>query len=165
MASRIEHHAEFTDGVAEVLAALTDKDALLARLERLGGKHAALQEHEPGADRVHYRLIQGIAAEQLPPAVHSLHKGDLIVHREQTWQRASRGYTGTARATVNGVPGEIEATTELTGSPAGAVLSTTGEAKVRIPLVGGKLEAVIAEQVTKLLEREAEFTVGWLAGS
>ena len=33
---------------------------------------------------------------------------------------------------------------------------------VRIPLFGAKLESVIVEQVTKLLEREAEFTAKWL---
>ena len=49
--------------------------------------------------------------------------------------------------------------------PAAAVQVTRGEVTVRIPLVGGKLEGVIAEQVTTLLEREAEFTTSWLTRS
>lgn len=51
----------------------------------------------------------------------------------------------------------------MLANEAKTVLRISGEVIVRIPLFGGKLEAVIAEQVTKLLEREAEFTAKWLA--
>ncbi|QWF79924.1 DUF2505 domain-containing protein [Amycolatopsis sp. CA-230715] len=163
MGSRIEHRAEFPQSVADVYAAQTDADVLRARLERLGGKHAGLPEHEKTEGGARYRLVQGIGAEQLPQAVRTLHKGDLIVHRTQTWTTAGDGYTGTATAEVDGVPGEIKARTELREEGGLAVLRTSGEVKVRIPLVGGRLESVIAEQVTKLLQREAEFTAKWLA--
>ncbi|WP_020668621.1 DUF2505 domain-containing protein [Amycolatopsis nigrescens] len=163
MASRIEHRAEFSHGIAAVFAAQSGEAALRARLELLGGKHAGLPEHTLTSSGAHYKLVQGIGAEQLPQAVRTLHKGDLIVHREQTWTASGGGYTGTAKATVAGVPGEINARTELTERDGQTVLRTSGEVKVRIPLVGGKLESVIAEQVTKLLEHEAEFTAKWLA--
>ncbi|WP_216210781.1 DUF2505 domain-containing protein [Amycolatopsis aidingensis] len=164
MASRIEHRAEFPHSVGEVYRTQTDAAALRARLAEIGGQQARLAEHEAGADGVRFTLVQGIPADRLPQVVRSLHRGDLIVHREQRWQRtgADEVYTGTATATVDGVPGRITARTELRTGGEGAVLRTTGEVTVRIPLVGGKLEGVIAEQVTKLLEREAEFTASWL---
>ena len=164
MGSRIEHRAEFTSGVAEVLAAQSDEGALRARLEQLGGKHATLQEHQRTAGGVRYKLLQGIAAEQLPQAVRSLHKGDLIVHREQTFEPDGDGHSGSTNAHVNGVPGEITARTEITPLGEGTVQHTTGEVKIRMPLVGGKLEGLVAEQVTNLLEMEARFTAKWLAG-
>src|SRR6266498_3567651 len=37
------------------------------------------------------------------------------------------------------------------------------EVKVGIPLIGGKIEKVVAEQVTKLLAAEAEYAEKWLA--
>ena len=40
---------------------------------------------------------------------------------------------------------------------------TAAEVKVGIPLIGGKFEGVIAEQVGKLLAAESEFTGKWLA--
>jgi hypothetical protein len=163
MASRIEHRAEFAHGVDEVLAASTDESVLRARLEQIGGTSAALLEHSTTPDGVRFKLRQGIEAERLPQAVRTLHKGDLIVQREQAWHRSGEGYTGTAKAAVSGVPGEISARTELTSENGRTVLGTTGEVKVRLPLVGGKLESVVAEQVRKLLEREAEFTAKWLA--
>lgn len=163
MGSRIDHRAEFSQDLDEVFAASSDESVLRARLEQLGGKDGGLQEYATTPDGVKFRLIQGIAADQLPQAVRTLYKGDLIVHRDQVWTRAGEGYTGTAHATVDGVPGEITATTSLTREGGQTVVGTLGEVKVRIPLFGAKLESVIAEQVTKLLVREAEFTAKWLA--
>jgi hypothetical protein len=163
MGSRIDHRAEFSQGVSEVYAASADEAVLRARLEQLGGKHGGLKEHSATPDGVKFRLTQGIGAEKLPQAVRTIHKGDLIVHRDQVWTREGDGYTGKANATVDGVPGEITARTTLKRVGDQTVLQTLGEVKVRIPLFGAKLESVIAEQVTKLLAREAEFTAKWLA--
>ncbi|WP_199430977.1 DUF2505 domain-containing protein [Qaidamihabitans albus] len=163
MASRIEHHATFPHGVADVLAAQTDESALRARLAEIGGVNATLEEHAATPDGVRYVLLQGVPAEKLPQVVRTVHKGDLVVRREHTWSGAGDRYTGTIAARVSGVPGEITARTELTAEGTATVQRTRGEAKVRIPLVGGRLEGFIAEQVSDLLEREADFTAKWLA--
>jgi hypothetical protein len=163
MGSRIEHRAAFSQDVAAVLAASSDEVALRARLEELGGESAALLEHSVTPDGVRFKIRQGITADRLPQAVRTMHKGDLIVEREQTFTRAGDGYTGAAKASVNGLPAEITAQTELKREGGQTVLRTSGEVKVRIPLLGAKLENLIAEQITKLLDREAEFTSKWLA--
>ncbi|PRX45524.1 uncharacterized protein DUF2505 [Prauserella shujinwangii] len=162
MASRIEHHATFAHGVADVLAAQSDPAALRARLAEVGGVNARLEEHEETPDGVRYVLLQGVPAEKLPQVVRTVHQGDLVVRRVHTWSGSGERYTGTISAHVTGIPGEITARTELTAEGTGSVQRTRGEAKVRIPLVGGKLEGIIADQVTGLLEREAEFTASWL---
>ncbi|SFW48724.1 DUF2505 domain-containing protein [Amycolatopsis australiensis] len=162
MGSRIEHRAEFSADVPAVYAAVAGEDALKARLERLGGHGAALVSYTPTADGVRFELRQGISADKLPQAVRTLHKGDLLVTRTQTWRASGDGHQGNATVEVGGVPGEIVARTALGAAGGKTVLRTSGEVTVRIPLFGGKLESVIAEQVTKLLEREAEFTAKWL---
>lgn len=164
MASRIEYRAEFDHDVRDVFAAQSDEAALRARLRQLGGKNADLQQHERTSDGVRYTLLQCIEPDQLPQAARALHKGDLVVHRDHAFRVAGDGYTGHVTVSVDGIPGEITARAELTPVGDGAVQRITGEATVRVPLVGGKLESVIAEQVTKLLRKEAEFTERWLAG-
>jgi hypothetical protein len=68
---------------------------------------------------------------------------------------------------VKDAPGSIGGALALAdlGGPgsAGSQLSIDGQAKVDVPLIGGKIEAAIAEQVLKLMEREARFTAEWLA--
>ncbi|EMD24421.1 DUF2505 domain-containing protein [Amycolatopsis azurea] len=163
MASRIEHRSAFSADLATTFDAVAGEPALRARLEQIGGDDAELLEYVPDGDGVRYKLRQGISSDKLPSAVRTLHRGDLIVEREQTWKATGAGYTGTATASVSGVPGEITAKTSLTDEGERTTLVNSGTVKVRIPFVGGKLETVIAEQVTKLLEREAEFVAKWLA--
>lgn len=163
MASRIEHRTAFSADLTTAWDAVAGEEALRARLEQIGGDDAELLEYVPAGSGVRYKLRQGISSDKLPSAVRTLHRGDLVVEREQTWRAGDGGYTGTATASVHGVPGEITAETSLTGDGERTTLANSGHVKVRIPLVGGKLETVIAEQVTKLLEREAEFIAKWLA--
>jgi len=163
MASRIEHRAEFAHSVSDVYAAMTDEAALRARLADIGGDNSALLDYAPGADGVRIHLRQGVGADKLPSAVRNLHRGDLFVDRRETWRIAGEIRTGLAEATVSGIPGEIKARTELRAEGGKTVLHTTGEVKIRIPLVGGKLEGFVAEQITKLLAREAEYSAQWLA--
>jgi hypothetical protein len=165
MGSRIEHRAEFTTDVASAYAAVAGEKALRARLEELGGHSAALLAYEASDAGLRYQLRQGISADKLPQAVRTLHKGDLLVTRTQTWRvsKDGTGRQGDASVEVGGVPGEILARTALLANGGTTVLRISGEVTVRIPLFGGKLESVIAEQVSKLLEREAEFTAKWLA--
>ncbi|TVT22368.1 DUF2505 domain-containing protein [Amycolatopsis rhizosphaerae] len=163
MASRIEHRAEFVYGVTEVFAAQSSEPAVRARLSEIGGDHAALLDYSAAPDSVRFHLRQGVGADKLPSVVRALHHGDLFVDRHESWTISEGRYSGIAKATVSGLPGEITARTELLSRGEGTLLEITGEVKIRIPLVGGKLEGFVAEQVTHLLAREAEYSAQWLA--
>ncbi|WP_236789814.1 DUF2505 domain-containing protein [Amycolatopsis sp. GM8] len=165
MASRIEHRAEFSQGVDEVFAAQAGEPALRARLAAVGGPNAALLDYTTTADGVSYTLRQGVGAEKLPSVVRTIHSGDLFVDRQERWHKTGAGYDGTARATVSGVPGEIDVRTELRAEGGKTVLRMDGEVKIRIPLVGGRLEEFVAGQITGLLKREVELSAQWLAES
>ncbi|WP_026425846.1 DUF2505 domain-containing protein [Actinokineospora inagensis] len=158
MTSRIEHRAEFSAPAATVHARLVDRAFLESRLHAVGGKEATLVDHQVTPDgTVRYRLRQTISATDLPSAVRSLIKGDLVVDRTESWQPDGPAFAGTTRATVSGIPGEVTGRYALTDSPSGSHLRTTAEVKVRIPLIGGKIESVIAERVHALLTTEATF--------
>lgn len=156
MASRIEHSTTFPYPFEQVLAAFTSESALRQRLDEIGGKDAELLSHEKSASTISYRMRQGIPGEKLPSVVSKLHSGDLHVEREQQWEVSGDAASGTATASVTGVPGSITARSELTPQDDGTALRITGEVKVGIPLIGGKIERTIAEQVGQLLERESQ---------
>lgn len=162
MASRIEHQAEFSRGIAEVFTAVSGREALQARLDAIGGQNARITIYSHEIDQWRFVLHQGVAATELPSFVRTLHRGDLVVEREQTWTKTGDAYTGTVKATVSGVPGDISARTHLVTEANRTVLRTSGEVRVHVPLVGGKIEGFVAGQVTDLLRNEAEFTAQWL---
>ena len=159
MPSRFEHRATFAAQADVVLSTLVDEAFLTARLRDIGGKGAALLDHRAEGDTAAYRLRQGVDAGKLPGAVRSILNGDLVVHREERW----RGHESRGKATIDGVPAQISSQGLLTGRGDGCELLIRAEVKVGIPLVGGKIEKVVAEQVTRLLAAEAEYAEKWLA--
>jgi hypothetical protein len=159
MPSRFEHRATFAAPADDVFSTLVDETFLTARLRDIGGKGAALLDHRIEGDNAAYRLRQGVDASKLPGAVKSILNGDLVVEREERWH----GLETAGKATINGVPAHITSRGRLTGRGSGTELVISAEVKVGIPLIGGKIEKVVAEQVTKLLAAEAEYAEKWLA--
>jgi hypothetical protein len=163
MPSRFEHRANFPAPVTTVYSILVDETYLTARLRDIGGKGAALLSHSTRDDGAAYTLRQGVDANQLPGAVKAMLNGDLVVEREERWRRNGERFESASRATISGVPAEITSRGLLAGRGDGAELTINAEVKVGIPLIGGKIEKAVAEQVTKLLAAEAEYAEKWLA--
>ncbi len=163
MATSLEHRSTFAAAADETYRTLVDKAFLTDRLRDIGGKDATLLDHAQSGERVTFRMRQGVDAARLPGAVRSILNGDLVVEREERWQPESGAYAGTSRVTITGVPGDIQGRSRIAGTGADATLVITAQVKVSIPLIGGKLEKVVAEQVGKLLAAEAEYAEKWLA--
>jgi Protein of unknown function (DUF2505) len=164
MASSLEHRSTYPAPATVVYSTLVDEAFLTERLRSIGGKGAALLDHSVTGDRAAFRMRQGVDASRLPGAVRSILNGDLVVEREERWAAADGAHTGTSRVTIGGVPGEIRGRSRITDAGSGSALTISAQVKVSIPLVGGRLEKVVAEQVEKLLATEAEYAEKWLAG-
>ena len=111
-------------------------------------------DHHPGAAR-------GPAAGR----GHQFHRGDLRIRREERWEPIT---DGSATATVTGSildsPASLTGTAVLEPWPesGGARLKLRATVEVRIPLVGGKLENFIGNQLVELLIHEQRFTTTWI---
>ncbi|MQA08334.1 MAG: DUF2505 family protein [Pseudonocardiaceae bacterium] len=163
MASRIEHRARFSEPPSVVYSALIAEAYLQARLAALGGTGALLLEHDITGVPATYHIRHGVPSDKLPSAARSLLGGDLIVDRRERWQADAGEYRNTIEAIIPGMPGEIQARMRLGRSADDdSELHTTGEVKIGVPVLGGKLERTIAEQVTALLIAEMDFTEKWL---
>lgn len=156
MAKPIEHSASFPHPVDAVVAALTDDAYLQARLKELGGKDAALVSHEGGR----IVLRQGVPVEFLPTVVRRFTGDDLILDRTETWH----GSSADIDVQVRGLPGSITGSQEVVGDGDGSRISVRGSAAVPVPMVGGRIEGIVAEQVTELMRFESEFLARWLDG-
>jgi hypothetical protein len=161
MARRIEHRTTSTWPAQDVFRALVDETYLRDRLAVLGGTGAELVSFTRSGPETSYELKQGVPAEHLPSIARGIVGGDLVIHRSEAWREPD--LTGTVEVTINAVPGRLDGTMALQDAPGGgSTLTLTGQVNVGIPLVGGKLETVIAEQVAELLDRESAFTSRWL---
>ena len=164
MASRIEHSARYSASVAVVHSALTQERYWRERLAAVGGPRATLEDVQVGAGTIDLHMTQAIHAEHLPSIVTTFLRGDLVIHRHESWgPLLDEGASGTFTASVDGVPAKLHGTLTLQPDGDGSIVYLNGEVEVHVPFFGGKIESMIVDQVVELLEAEQRFTAGWIA--
>jgi len=87
--------------------------------------------------------------------------GDRInIVQSEVW---TGGAHGNITVTVPGKPGEMTGTATLTGDDGGVTEKVDMTVKVNLPLIGGKVEGLIADMLTKALRAEHHVGKDWLA--
>lgn len=168
MATSLERSLEYTVSPADFYRAITTEAYWTARLEEIGGENVKVNHITLTADSVDVSVVQSIPADRLPPAVTAIRKGDLEIIRIETWRARNASSnpqaTGTFSAEIVGAPAKLEGVVSLAGADR-ALLTASGKAEVKIPFIGGKIEATVIENLTKLMEEEREFTQEWIAAN
>lgn len=170
MALRIEHHSTSEWPAVRVYEALADIDYLRERLQELGGANTELVEHESTDSGLRFEVRQGVPVDALPMAARTFIGGDLIIDRSESWRRAEENhYTGEIAAEMAGVPCTITGSMWLRDlldqaeePEARSEFVVDGQVRVNIPLLGGKLESLVVDQLRQLLAAEVLFTADWL---
>ena len=83
-----------------------------------------------------------------------------IVQHEQ-WKGGSGA---TLRVEIPGKPGALDGSIALSQNGSGTVEAVEGDIKVKIPMIGGKLEALIGDLLASALRTEERVGKAWLAG-
>jgi hypothetical protein len=76
----------------------------------------------------------------------------------------TEGSHGDITVTVPGKPGEMTGTATLVGEDGGVTEKVDMTVTVNLPLIGGKVEGLIADMLTKALRAEHHVGKEWLAG-
>ena len=156
--------------VEEVLRAFSDEEYWLARLADSGADDTTLDSMQFGGPSgtdgsIDVITTQVLRSDRLPGIITQFHRGDLRIRREEKWEPVTNG---SATATITG--SILDAPASLTGTAVLEPVTETGGARlklratveVRIPLVGGKLENFIGNQLVELLIAEQRFTTTWI---
>jgi hypothetical protein len=165
MPRQIDYRSTSTYPADEVYATMTDPEYLRARLARIGGPGAGLLEHTADGEGTRYRLRHGLDAKDLPSMVRNVLPGELTIERTETWTRQGAGrYAGDVQVTIHGAPASAVGGMRLRDTERGdSELLVRADVTVNVPLIGGKIEDIIAQQVESLLAAETAFTQQWLA--
>ena len=157
--------SDYDSTVAKVHRALCTKRYWQARLADSGVDEARLDSITLGQDGgVDVVTTQVLLSSRLPGFVSQFHRGDLEIRREELWTPLVDGQaTAAITGGIAGAPVSVTGGAELTPSDAGAHLAFAAKVTVRVPLVGGKLETFISNQLVELLNAEQRFTTRWLA--
>ncbi len=106
--------------------------------------------------------IDQVQAAQGIPGFAKRFVGDEIqIVQTEDWTAPAKGNIHLA---IPGKPGEMAGTALLTEDPDGTTETVNLSVKVNIPLVGGKLESLVADLLSKALRAEHRVGKDWLAG-
>ncbi len=154
----------YDGSVEQVHKAFSDDRYWRARLAQSGSDAATLDSLTPDDDGgVDVVTTQTLRADRLPGVVAQFHHGDLSFVREETWTGVTDGSaTAIVKGTIPGAPATLTGTAVLAPSDGGSRLEFKATVEVRIPLVGGKVENFIGNQLSELLIAEQRFTTAWI---
>ncbi|HEY6425010.1 MAG TPA: DUF2505 domain-containing protein [Pseudonocardiaceae bacterium] len=161
MTSQLERRYSYSEPPQRVQEVLTDPEYLRDKLRTVGGPRAELVSREEDQHGITIVAHQGVPDGALPSFLRSTLPDGLTVRRTETWTSSG----ASMHADVDGVPGTITGTMSLQPDPGGSVLSMHLEARVPLPLVGGKVEKAITDGVGRLMDTEYQFTLQWLRDS
>ena len=159
--------ADYDGSVDDVHRAFTDANYWRARLAGSGVDVATLESLRVGdEDTVEVITLQVIRSDKLPGMVTQLHSGDLRIRREETWGPVTGGAaTGSVMGSIVDAPVNLagSAVLEPIEETGGARLTFRATVQVRVPIIGGKLENIIGNQLAELIAAEQRFTTEWIA--
>jgi hypothetical protein len=147
--------------VEEVRAMLADPEfrQAVCTYQAVEDSGVTIEEYDDGSMTVDLDRTYGTA---LVPSYARKFVGATIdlVQREE-WTSPTEA---TFEVSIPGKPGEMSGTAHLVQSGSDAVETVTMEVRVSIPLVGGKLEDMIAGLIKDAFRAENKVGLKWLAG-
>ena len=159
MTRRLVHELTYDAPMDAVAAMLADPSFREEVCEHQGVlRHLVSIDADDTGTEVTIDQVQ--AAHGIPSFAKKFVGDEINIVQEETWATPAEGVI---RVTIPGKPGEISGTARLTGS--GGVTTETVDltVKVAIPIVGGKIEGLIADLLLKALKAENHVGRDYLA--
>jgi hypothetical protein len=115
----------------------------------------------PHADGMSVKVDQHRPVEDVPSFAKKFVGSDVNIVQEEEWSSPT---DAALTVSIPGKPGEMSGTVHLAGDDGGTTETVEVGIKVNIPLVGGKVEDLIAGLLKRALEAENKVGRKWLAG-
>lgn len=144
--------------VHEMLADPTFREAV-CDYQHVSRRTVRVDRDGPGMS-VEINQVQ--AARGIPGFAKKIVGEEINIIQSEDWPGPERGNIALV---IPGKPGEISGTALVTQDPEGTTETVNLTVKVNLPLVGGKIESLIADLLSRALRAEHTVGVEWLAGA
>jgi len=175
MPRTFEVRQQFDASAAQVRAMMVDPEYIAMRARRTGAAQVEVtvelaSELEPAGSPVDrqpactLRITRVLPTDQAPGFARSLLGDSITVAETQVWPAV---VDGTANATMEAQFGSLlrlTASIALSDAAHGSIALTQATCKAAVPLVGGKVESLVQEQVSEYLAYEERIAQDWLSG-
>ena len=159
-AMKIRHEVTYDAGVDEVYAMLADPDFRKKSCDAMGVVSADVKIDAAG-EGMKVIVDQVQRTEGVPSFAKKFAGETTRAVQTEEWD----DHTGaTLVVTTPGKPSTITGRITLTADGGSTVQAFEGDAKVKVPLIGGKLEGLAADLFRDGRDKEHAVGVAWLAG-
>jgi len=164
----MEYTVAFAAPADKIYADFISREYWQALMQRYGQvtPHSEVTSFASTSDGTDIVFTHLVPRSHLPPVARNLVPVDLVITRSQhfdPFEHRHNRATGEFRATVTAGPGHFSGRYLLSETDDGSQLRLSSVCKVRVPLIGGKLEALILDGMADLFTAEEEFAADWIA--
>jgi uncharacterized protein DUF2505 len=146
---------------ADVVLLWRDPEFLAAVAAKFGGVGAA--EIEEVGDRVVVTTRRELPVDKVPSFVRRFIQSGLLEQRDD-WPADPTPPADGDWVVSGKMPATMSGRQSVRVDGAGCSVTVQGSVDVSAPLVAGKIEELIAREITKLIGAQQEFAAEWLAG-
>lgn len=163
VARKFHYEQAYGADPATVWAMLRDPDFITAKCARTGSMQTTVDVTEGDDGGVTLTTTRVLPAN-LPSVAKPFVGETLTVTEVQVWSAPAADGSRTATTTVDfHAPMSFSAAMALVATADGSAVTTDGEFKASVPLVGGKIESVAADETSRYLEKEQQVGTEWLS--
>ena len=157
---QLRHEITYAAPLADVFAMLSDPAFRQAAAEAMGVISADVSI-TPKGEGICVRIDQVQPTEGIPGFAKKFAGDTTRAVQAEEWSSPAGG---TISIETPGKPTSIKGTLSLVESAGRTTETLDVEVKVKVPLIGGKLESLMADLVTKGMDKEHAAGTSWLAG-
>lgn len=163
MATRIDYRQNFQDSPQVVFDMLSDPEFIVHKCTESGSIDVSAEVEDDG-DEVTITNHRVLPAK-LPSWAKRFVGETIPITDVQHWRDVAADGSRDAKFDVefSGQPLEFHGTMTLRGDGDGTVVHTIGSIKANVPLVGGKVERMASDWITRFLNKEERVGNAWLA--
>ena len=159
-AMKFNHEIRYSAAADDVYAMLGEQAFREQVCEATGTLQHTVQI-TPSEGGMNVLIDQTLPADGIPAFATKIVGDKIQVVQKETWTSPTRA---ALEVTIPGKPGHLRGTITLAENGGTTVETVSGDIKVSIPLVGGKLEALIGDLLASALRTEGKVGTNWLAG-
>lgn len=139
-----DKHA-FDKPAATVIKMFSDRGYFERKYKDLGGWDIEVLEHEKSAKKFHIKCRYSMKASGIPEFARKFLPASAVITQTDTWDLTSM--TGRLEADIKGAPVKVAADMTLKNEGKGAANHLKWNVTCSIPLIGGKLENAVADDI------------------
>jgi hypothetical protein len=161
---RYQHTLTYDAPAADVYTMLTDP-AFQEKRSQWGRPVSANSSVTPGpGDGAIIGVTRTLTIDP-PSFLKALIGTQITIIETQVWgdSGGAAARQGTLVVEIKGQPGGVNGTVKLAEADGKTTANVDAEVKVKVPLIGGKVESYVAGMLDKLLTKDAELGHDWLA--